>query len=221
MNTIRQTIPIWGILSAALILVTALSAILATGTLDAVVVRPEPASINTLLPGWTYAAASVMKVCLGAGAVLAVIALVNRARLRWLPVIALATTGASDDRQENTPNPATILGKIIPVWSVLSVALTPLTPLIGALAVVVAQAFVGKSEGIAMSDFPLISRTGVLVMLAWIAAGMVAGLIALLKRERPRSLSLFGVVTNVFLIGLFWYFEFYKLGFDQDRWAAP
>jgi hypothetical protein len=30
-----------------------------------------------------------------------------------------------------------------------------------------------------------------------------------------------GVITNACLIGPFWYFEFYKLGFDQDRWAAP
>jgi hypothetical protein len=43
----------------------------------------------------------------------------------------------------------------------------------------------------------------------------------LASRERPRSLSVLGVVTNALLIGMFWYFEFYKLGFDQDQGAAP
>ncbi len=60
-----------------------------------------------------------------------------------------------------------------------------------------------------------------LVQLAFIAAGAVSAIIALLRQERPRSLPVLGLVTNAFLIGMFRYFEFYKLGFDQDRWAAP
>ena len=71
-----------------------------------------------------------------------------------------------------------------------------------------------------MSDFPIISRTGVLVMLAWIAAALALGFAALLKCSRHRSPAVLGMVVNATLIGLFWYLEFYKLGFDQDRWAG-
>jgi hypothetical protein len=76
-------------------------------------------------------------------------------------------------------------------------------------------------DGAFMSYMSLISRKGVLVMLAWITASMLLGVLGLLKRERPRSLSMFGVVISTCLIALFWYFQFYKLGFDQDRWAVP
>lgn len=221
MNTSRQTIRIWGILSVAPFAATLLSAALATIMLEALLVGHEPASINTMLPGWTYASATVMKICLVAGVVAAVIALGDLARRRWFLVPGFATTAASDDRRERTKNPANISAKVIPIWGILSVALPPLAPLIGALAVVIAQALVDKPDGPSMSYYPFISRTGVLIMLAWIAAGMGLGVLALLKRERPRLLSMFGVVMSACLIGLFWYCEFYKLGFDQDRWAAP
>ena len=221
MNTSRQTIRIWGILSVAPFAVTLLSAVLATVMLEALLVGAEPASINTMLPGWTYASATVMKICLVAGVVAAVVALGTLALRRWFPFPGPATTAASDDRQERATNPANISEKVIPIWGILSVALPPLAPLIGALAVVTAQALMDKPDGPSMIYFTFMSRTGVLVMLAWIAASMGLGVLALLKRERPRLLSLFGVVTSACLIGLFWYCEFYKLGFDQDRWAAP
>jgi hypothetical protein len=61
----------------------------------------------------------------------------------------------------------------------------------------------------------------VLVLLACLAAGVVSAVIALVKREPPRSLPVLGLVTNGFLIALFWYFQFYKLAFEQDRCALP
>ena len=54
----------------------------------------------------------------------------------------------------------------------------------------------------------------------WIAAALVLGIAASLKCPRHRSPAVLGMVVNATLIGLFWYFEFYRLGFDQDRWAG-
>jgi hypothetical protein len=221
MNTSRQTIRFWGILSVAPFAVTMLGATLATTMLEGLLAGREPASINTRLPGWTYASATVMKICLIAGVVAAVIALVDLARRRWFPVPEPATTVASDDRRERMTTPLNHSAKGIPIWGILSVALPPFAPLIGALAVLIAQALVDRPDGASMSYLSLLSRKGVLVMLAWITAGMMLGVLALLKRERPRSLAMFGVATSACLIGLFWYCQFYKLGFDQDRWAAP
>lgn len=218
MNRFGKSLPIWGISSVALITVPILCAALATIMLEALLVGYEPASINTMLPGWTYASATVIKICLVAGIVAAVIALVNLARRRWFAVPEPATKVASDDRQERTPNPANISANVIPIWGLLSVALPPLASLIGALAVVIAQTLVDKPDAASMN---FISRSGVLVMLAWITTSMILGVLAQLKRERPHSLSMFGVVMSACLIGLFWYWQFYKLGFDQDRWAAP
>ncbi len=218
-NTSRHSLPIWGISSVALITVPILCAALATIMLEALRVGYEPASINTRLPGWTYASATVMKICLVAGVVAAVITLVNLARRRWFPVPEPATMAASDDRQERTTNPSNRSAMAIPIWGILSVALPPLAPLIGALAALIAQALLDKSDEASVRYLSFISRSGVLVMLAWIMASLILGVLALLKHERPRSLSLLGVVTSACLIGLFWHFEFYALGFDQDTWA--
>ena len=51
------------------------------------------------------------------------------------------------------------------------------------------------------------------------SAGAMAAVTSLVRRERPRLLSTLGLVTNALLIGLFWHFEFYGLGFDQDTGA--
>lgn len=221
MNTSKQTIRVWGILSVAPFAVTMLSTALATIILEALLAGREPASINTRLPGWTYASATVMKISLVAGVVAAVLALVELARRRWFPVPEPATTVGSDDGQARAKNPLDHSAKGIPIWGILSVALPPFTPLIGALAVLIAQALEDRPDGASMSYLSLISHKGVVVMLAWITASMILGVLALLRRERPRSLSLLGVATSACLIGLFWYCQFYKLGFDQDRWAAP
>jgi len=140
--------------------------------------------------------------------------------LRWFPILRQSATGQAGDHQAQTLNAAVSSGKDIPILAILSVVLTPLTQLIGALTILVAQALVDKPEGISRSYFPFISRTGVLVMVACLVAGMVLGVVALFKHKSWRSLGGLGVVMNAFLIGLFWYFEFYKLSFDQDRWAG-
>lgn len=117
-----------------------------------------------------------------------------------LLVAAIAITRRQRFRCENTPS-----------WALLSFAAVPLAPLAGAFAVLMAQRFF---------ETPRVAQTGVLAMLACVGAGLIAGLVALARRQRPGALSALGVVTNASLIGLFRYFEFYKLGFDQDRWAS-
>jgi len=190
-----------------------LSAALANVMLEALLAGREPASINTRIPGWTYASATVMKIYLVAGVVAAVIAFVHLARWRSLPTSERSPSVASDDRP--------VVAKSIPIWGSLSVILPPFASVIGALAVLIAQVLVDMPDGASPSYLSVISRKGVLVMLAWISASMLLGILSLLKREYPRSLALFGVVTSACLIGLFWYSQFYKLGFDQDRWATP
>lgn len=220
MGRSSRAIPTWGILSVALVAETILCAILTAATLDSAVARPpEPASVTTKLPGFVYASASVMKICLVAGVVSAAIALAKRALPRRHVVLGQSADAESGDRREHATRPAIASGEFELIWGTLPAALTPLTPLVGAVAVVIAQTLVDDPEGVSMSDFPLISRTGVLVMLVWIAAALILGITASLKCSRHRSTAVFGVVMNAILIGLFWYFEFYKLGFDQDRWA--
>lgn len=221
MNASRKTIRIWGILSVAPFAVTILTSGLANIMLEAWLAGREPASINTRLPGWTYASATIMKICLVAGLVAALIAVMDLTRRRWFQAPEPAGTGSSSDRHERTTNASGQSANGIPIWGILSVALPPFAPLIGALAVLIVQTLVDRPDGASPSYLSLLSRKGVLVMLAWIIASMIFGVLALLKRERPRSLSMFGVATSGCLIGLFWYFQFYKLGFDQDRWAAP
>ena len=95
---------------------------------------PRAGELRTLgLPGWTYASATVIKICLVAGIVAGVIALVNLARRRWFAVSELATKVAYlMMREARTPNPANISANVIPIWGLLSVALPPLASLIGA-----------------------------------------------------------------------------------------
>lgn len=71
--------------------------------------------------------------------------------------------------------------KRTPICSILSVALPPFAPLIGALAVVIAQTLVDKPDRASMN---FISRSGVLVMLVWITASLMLGVLARRKGER-------------------------------------
>jgi hypothetical protein len=220
-NTSRQSLSIWGVSSIVLIAVPILCAALATLMLEALLAGREPASINTRLPGWTYASATVMKICLAGGVVAASVALVALLRRRWFSGSESARAAAPDADQEGKTNPSNHAAKSTPIWGILSVALPSFAPLIGALAVLIAQALVDGPGEAFMSYMSLISRKGVLVMLAWITASMSLGILGVLKRERPRSLSMFGVAISACLIALFVHFQFYELGFDQDRWASP
>jgi hypothetical protein len=201
----RQLIRAWTIAAAILTLGTALCAILTAITFEIFIDRPEGGgSITTLLPGLVYATATVMKVCLVSCLVSAAIALI---------MSVSAFFKQSDLASNEGPK------SVLPTWAILSVSLTPLAQLVAALAVVIAQTLVDKPEGVSMSYFPQLARTGVLVMLSHISIAGVAAVTSLVRREGFCLLSILGLVINVLIIGLFWHFEFYALGFDQDTWA--
>ena len=194
------SIPIWAILPVVLIIETALCAVLAAAILDGFVRRPQVGggSITTLLPGFVYASATVMKVCAVSALVSVVVGLAWR----------LSACGPSK-RSSASP----------PVWGIASVALTPSTPFLGALAVLGAQSLVaGQGVGSA-GDFSQVARSAVFVMLAIILAGVLTAVTSLIRHERPSMLPILGLVANMVLAWLFWHCRFYALGFDQDMWA--
>lgn len=196
----RQTIPIWAIVVVTLTLGTLLSASLAAVFLDVLLERPEVGggSVTTIIPGYVYATATVMKVCILVGLVSVVILLAKRVL-------------AGDALR------APALSRGLPICAIASTALAPLTPLVGALVVLIAQTFPENSPSI--TDFSQFSRVAVVVNLFLISAGAVFAVTSLVKHEHPRLVPVVGLITNVVLIGLFWHFEFYALGFDQDTWA--
>jgi hypothetical protein len=76
----KQTIGIWAIVVSTLIVGTLLSAIFAAVILDVAIERPAVGggSVTTIIPGYVYATATVMKVCILTGLVSIVILLMNR-----------------------------------------------------------------------------------------------------------------------------------------------
>lgn len=191
MRTSRPAIPLWVILPVVLAIETALFAVLAAAALDVFVNRPQQGggSITTLLPGFVYASATVMKVCV-VSTLLSV-------------VVGFAWRSGS--------NP--------PVWGMVSMALTPSVPFLGALAVLAAQRLIAAPDGMSASHFSHVARSAVFVMLVILFAAGLAALISLIRRERPRLLPLLALLANMVLIGLFLHLRFYALGFDQDLWA--
>lgn len=195
---------------------TMVCAIFAAMTFEAFIDRPEGGgSITTLLPGVVYASATVWKVCLASGLMSVAAAMVRRVSARFRRSDT-ASNVSDEGPSGSASNPSR---RVLPIWGIMSVVLTPLAPLVAALAVVIAQTLVDKPEGVSLSYFPQIARTGVLVMLAQISAAAVAAVTSLVRREGSGMLSILALVTNALLIGLFWHFEFYALGFDQDGWA--
>ena len=191
-------------------------AIFAAATYEAFIDRPEGGgSITTLLPGVAYATATVMKVCLASGLVSAVVALLGQVSARF----RRSDTPSHLGKEELSGSAINLSKRVFYNWGLLSIALTPLAPLVAAFAIVIAQTLVEKPQGVSLSYFPQIARTGVLVMLAQISIAAVAAVTSLIRREDSTALPVLGLVTNAVLIGLFWHFQFYALGFDQDRWA--
>lgn len=182
------------------------TSILAAVVLDIWIVRPGPGavgsgSITTLLPGLAYACATVMKVCLAAGALSLVMALGE-----WV----IGRLGNLPSRPEC---------RRLPRSGISAVALTPLATLTGALAATCYQrTFVG-TEAVSAPQFQQIGRAAVFAMLLILSGGAGAAAVSLVRRERPAAISLLGFVVNVVLIALFCYFRFFALGFDQDTWA--
>lgn len=203
MSTNPKRIPIWGVVSVTLTLGTLLSALLVTGVLDALLEGPGPASVTTRVPGFVYAGATVMKVCLVMGLASAVMALIGR--------VSAGRAGSAQVAPRQAQG--------LPLWGFTSVTLAPLAPLVGALALITAQAVARTPDDLSMMDMSRFSRLAVVVMLAVLSTGVMVAATSLVRRERPVLLPAFGLITNALLIGLFWYFAFYAVGFDQDTWA--
>lgn len=199
----NRTLAIWGLVSAILLLGMGLSAVLAAVILDALLERAVDvaASVTTLLPGAVYASATVMKVCLVTGVMTVPVALAGR--------FLIPVQGRAPDLSK----------PVFPRWGITSIAFTASTPLVGALAVLVLQRFVGQPGAMLASDLAQVSRHAVFVKLACLATGAICAVIAMVKRERPAPLPVLGLAVNGLLIGLFWYLRFHAPGFDQDTWA--
>jgi hypothetical protein len=174
--------------------------VLAAAILDSFVRRPQVGggSITTLIPGFVYACATVMKVCLISALVSIVVGLTWRL---W----------ARDASKRSIPN--------LPVWGLASVALTPSTPLLGALAVVGVQSLGAAPVDMSGGHFSQVARSAVIAMLVIILTGGLTAVTSLIRRERPLMWPILGLIVNLVLVVLFWHFRFYAVGFDQDRWA--
>ena len=183
---------ILGAVAVALLLTTVLAAVGAATMLDAWIQRGG-GSVNTIVPGFTYAAATVMKVAL-----FEVVLLLVGAIVQWF----------SDRSSANA----------VPLMGVISVLATSFVILIGAGLVLVFQARSVDVSGLLIRS-SVASRVAVLGMMGLLLLGICAGLFSLIRRERPWLVPVAGIASNFALVLIFRYFEFYKLGFDQDRWA--
>ena len=195
-STVRRLLP--GIVAAAFAGMLALSVILTALLLDSFLVRYDRGSVTTMLPGFVYANALMMKLGLLEAAVLGVVAV-------WS---LFSARRSKDDAVLNR----------IPFCAIGSVLLPAVAPFVGTLSILVTQAIVGKPVGDTLDYFTTISRTGVFALIGVLAVSLVLSITALVRRERPIGFSIVGLSTTALLLTLFFYWEFYKYGFDQDRW---
>ena len=172
---------------------------LAAVTLEWLMQRPSGGgSMTTMLPGAVYAMATVMKVSLFSGGIAAVIAVGT-----WI-------TGV--------PRPESRAYRL-PAWGFAATALIVSTPWLGAIGAVIAQLFVDTGSGLSLGNLPQISRVAVFVQLSVLVTGALSAGASLARDEQPRLVAMLGLVAGVVLIALFWHFQFYAQGFDQDTWA--
>jgi hypothetical protein len=203
MKISKYTALTWRKAVAALIPVTFVCAVLATFVLDALMMRPtvDGGSVNTLLPGITYAMAAIMKVCLFEGLILLMLAFLSYAGSLRGPA------------KVDAPN------LTIRFWTTASLMLAPFAIVVGAVTIMIAQGLAAVPDDAYAYTF--FSRNGVLAMLICLVTAAVTGVVALLKRESPMVVPILSIITATVLTGLFWHFEFYAIGFHQDNWAPP
>lgn len=191
---------IWAVASLICIAGTGVSSILAAVILDTLMHRPEDGgSVTTVIPGFVYATATIMKVLLVFGVIAAGMALLSLAK------------GAASGVHASTP--------ALPAWGLSSMALTVSTPLLGAVGVMLAQSLATEPTSLSIDGMSHISRIAVFITLALFSIGIILSITSFARRECPRLLPALCLAVNALLIGLFWHFQFYALGFDQDRWA--
>jgi hypothetical protein len=189
---------------------------LATIIVETLLIRPVSASVNTLLPGWTYGAVLILKVCLLSGVIASCVFIFKQLRLRWFP--SLARAGVTDVSVGTARSD--IRESLIPSFAILSLLLSASAPLISAISTMMAQAIFRMLGEVTMREIELLSRGGVVVMGVCLIAALIMGGLSLRRREREQTLALLSIAMNALLIVLFWYWQFYAAGFDQDRWAT-
>jgi amino acid transporter len=99
----------------------------------------------------------------------------------------------------------------VPIWGILSVALTPLAGLFAHLVTLIVEGTWGSpltqsytvERGSAL-DTTILGADRAALMVAWaiIAFGVISAVVASAKRERPRWLPVVGVISTVCLVGL-------------------
>ena len=181
-----------GSVALGLLLTTFVTSIGAAYILD-VWIQRGGGSVNTMVPGYTYAAATAMKV-----GIFETVAFVIAAVVQWFR-----------DRNSITS---------YPVLGLAAVHGIPFSIFCGGVLVLLFQwQYTYEPDLLARSSAA--SRSAVFGMIAVLLFGIAAGIFSLVRREQPRSVPGIAIVFNLALILIFRYFEFYKLDFDQDRWA--
>ena len=107
--------------------------------------------------------------------------------------------------------------KPFPFWGILSVTLTPLAGLFAHLVTMTVEGMWGSpltqsytvERGTAL-DTAILRADRAVLLVAWmiIAFGVISAVIASAKRERPRWLPVFGVVTTAFFMGFALYLAY-------------
>lgn len=188
----------WSAVAAILLVGTAVAAAFEAFVLEMFVSRPpDGGSLTTLLPAMTYASATVMKICAGAGVVAGVVGLAAWARRR--PSVG------------NPGRPGLVL---------LSAAVPPLTLVVATVVVLLAQVVSGTSTELMLADFRRFGRFAVFAMMGLLATGVATAAVGWRRGERPGTLALFVAGVNGGLLWLFWHLHFYAPQFDQDTWAG-
>ena len=124
-----------GILAAAFAGTAAVSVVLTAVLLDSFLIRYDRGSVTTMLPGFVYAIAFILKTSLVEAAVLGVFAFVTMA------------SGRPSEAQSKVPS-----------WTIFSILLPAAAPLLGTLVILVTQAI---AETIAATRIPIIANTPV------------------------------------------------------------
>ena len=184
-----------GILAATFGGTLAVSVVLTTVLLDSFLIRFDRGSVTTMLPGFTYGNALILKVGLIEAAILGVFAFVTMAAGR--------NTGGENK---------------LPFWGTLSVVLFALAPFMGTVVVLIAQNVFATSFADTVGYFTRVSRTGVFGLMTILFLAMASAVVSLVRRERPIGIAVISLLASTFAIAVFRYWEFYKLGFDQNRW---
>jgi hypothetical protein len=179
--------------ATGLFVCTVFAAVSAAVVLELFTVRRiDGGSLTTHFPGYVYANASVLKAALFETAALLISAIILRFKS------------------------AVQKGVQLPRFGSVSMLMPPADLFVSSAAVVTTQYFVSHASA---EDSSFIARIGVLVLAGVVAAGAVIGALGLVRKERPFAITFIAFISNLTLLFLFYYFQFYKLGFDQDNWA--